>query len=160
MRITSFSDLCGVFEDRQIPFHREDVHSALEIPTRIRGEQFVAVLVWDPRAKLFQVVQPLIFDVPADRHADIAMALVHVNHALVLPGFGLDPHLNRLYYRWVVPRQEDGSMLVRDLDKAVQAVLDTCRDFLPPMRALVAGEITPDQVLQQASELRDQPPAG
>lgn len=134
----SFAELKDFLAKRDIPVQADDARQVLEIPTYIRGEPHAALLVWDPRAILLHVIQPLAVSVPEDREAQVMEAIVRINHQLVLPGLGYDHERKTIYYRWVVPRADDGSVTEENLDRAIRVVLETCRDFLPGLRAVAA----------------------
>ncbi len=153
--LQSFAELKTFLEGRNIPVRADDERQVLEIPTYIRGEQHLAVIVWDPRATLMHVIQPLAVDVHPDRVAEIADALVRVNHQLVLPGFGYDHDRNTVYFRWVVPREGDGGMSEEGLDRAIRTVLETCRDFMPGLRA-VAANMPSSEVIPFSARLKEE----
>lgn len=156
--IGSLDDVCALLASRGVPLQRDEANSAVEFATRIRNEPHTAAIVWDPRATLMQVIQPLAIPVPPDRLGAMALALAHVNHALVLPGFCLDVANGRLYFRWVVTRGPDG-LTEHALDQAIRAVLESCRDFLIPLRGVAEGRLQPEGVMAEAVRLRDLPPA-
>lgn len=153
--LNSFEDLKALFTSKNIPFHADDTRSALEIPTYIRNEPMSAVLLWDPRATLFHVIQPLPIDVPQDREGEVMKAVVRINHSLVLPGFGYDHEQRRLYFRWVVPRELDGPLHEQSLDRAIRTVLETCRDFIDPLRAVATGPTPASEVVAMATRQRE-----
>lgn len=153
--LASFDDLKALLVARNVPFQADDTRSVLEIPTYIRNENHSAVILWDPRAVLLHVIQPLQIAVAAGRDAAVVDAVVRVNHSLVLPGFGYDHPARQLYYRWVVPREPDGGLTEAGLDRAIRTVLETCRDFLPALRAVAAGELASAEVVATATRQRD-----
>ena len=154
--LTNFADLKSFLTSRGVPFAADDARQVLEIPTTIRGEAHAGVILWDPRAALLHVIQVLGVAVPPGRERDLVDAIARINHALVLPGFGFDHAAGQVYYRWVVPRAADGGMSEEDLDRAIRTVLESCRDFLPALRAVASGEAPADQVMMFSSRLRDE----
>ncbi len=151
----SFAELKAFLEGRNIPLRADDERQVLEIPTYIRGEQHLMVIVWDPRATLIHVIQPLAVDVQEDRRGQVMDALARVNHQLVLPGFGFDHERNTLYFRWVVPREPNGGMSAEGLDRAIRTVLETCRDFLPGLRE-VAANMPSSEVIPYSAKLKEE----
>lgn len=145
--LSGFQDLKRLLEARDIPLLVDEQRQAIEIPTYIRNEQHRAVLLWDLRATLLLVIQPLLVEVPLDRELAMADALTRINHVLVLPGFGYDHERHAVYYRWVVPREPDGGMREEAVDQAVRTVLQSCRDFLPAIRAVAAGQTPSSEVV-------------
>ena len=154
--LTSFADLKSFLTSRGVAYAADDARQVLEIPTTIRGEAHAGVVLWDPRALLLHVIQVLRVDVPEGRELALADAVSRINHALVLPGFGFDHAARQVYYRWVVPRAVDGGMSEDDVDRAVRTVLESCRDFLPALRAVASGEAPSDQVMMFSNRLRDE----
>ena len=150
----SFQDLKALFVSRDVPIVTDEARQAVEIPTYIRGEGHRAVLLWDPRATLLLVIQPLAVEVPLDREGAMTDALARVNHALVLPGFGYDHDRHAVYFRWVVPRESEGGMREAAVDQAIATVLQSCREFLPGLRAVASAQISPDQVVPWSMKQR------
>lgn len=153
--LASYDDLKAHLEAKQVPFEADDLRQVVEIPTYIRNENHSAVLLWDPRAILLHVIQPLPFDIPPRQEPALIEAVVRVNHSLVLPGFGYDHLARHLYFRWVVAREPEG-LSEEALDRAIRTVLETCRDFLPTLRAVVAGRLTPAEVVEATTRQRDE----
>lgn len=149
----SFADLLAVLEKRDVPAVVDEQRQAVEIPTFIRGEGHRAVLLWDPRATLFQVIQPLNIPVSVSDEAGVVDALARVNHQLVLPGFGYDHDRRVIYFRWVVPRAPDGGLSEDALDRAVATVLQSCRDFLPGLRAVAEGKVNASEIIPFSAAL-------
>lgn len=151
--MNTFSDLLAVLGQRDVPTLVDEARQAVEIPTFIRGEGHRAVLIWDPRATLFQVIQPLNIPVSVSGEAGVVEAVARVNHQLVLPGFGYDHDRRAIYFRWVVPRAPDGSMTEDALDRAVATVLQSCRDFLPGLRAVAEGKLNASEIIPYSAAL-------
>lgn len=147
--LTNFQDLVALIEKFELPHQGDAERSAVEVGTRIRGEAGRMLIVWDTRAALLHVIHPLAIEVSPERTVPMAEAVVRVNHALVLPGFGCDLNDRSVYFRWVVPRHMDGTMTDDEVDRAVRTVLGSVRDFLPALRAVAAGA-SPGDVLTVA----------
>lgn len=153
--LQSFAELKSFLEGRKIPLRADDERQVLEIPTYIRGEQHLALIVWDPRATLVHVIQPLSIDTAPDRVTQMTDALARVNHQLVLPGFGFDHDRNTVYFRWVVPRESEGGMTEEGLDRAIRTVLETCRDFMPGLRE-VGAHMPSSEVIPYSMKLKEE----
>lgn len=149
--LRSFEDLKSLLSRRDVPTLVDEERQAVEIPTFIRGEPHQAVLLWDPRASLLAVIQPIHVPVSAEVEPAVLDALARVNHALVLPGYGYDHERRTIYFRWVVPREPEGAMSEASLDRAVNTALQSCRDFLPSLRAVASGAVPSSAVLTHAA---------
>jgi len=152
----SFAELKDFLKGRDIPIAFDDARQAVEIPTYIRSEAHSAVILWDPRAILLQVIQPLHVEVPLEYEGRIADAITRINHQLVLPGFGYDHERHAVYFRWVVPREADGSLSEDALDRAIRTVLQSARDFLPGLRAVAAGQTPAAEVVAYSMGILEQ----
>lgn len=145
--VSSWEDLVEWVKRYSVEALAEHDQHALTLPTLIDGEQHAATIVWDTRALLVHVIQPLdVHLMDPSRIPALESAIVRINHVLVLPGFGYDHEDNRVYYRWVVPRTVDG-IDGDDLDRAIRSVLETCRDFLGALRAVAAGDLEAEELL-------------
>lgn len=123
---------------------------ALGLPGRM-------AVIWQPRHLLVQYLYPLPFDIDEQALTVVADAVVRVNHALLLPGLGLDHSSRHAYYRLVAPRLADGSLSTTDVDRWIAAVLSTSHDFLGPLREVASGITAPADILLRARATADRP---
>lgn len=151
--IKDFADLRAALAQINAPSRVDEPGQAIELGVLIGGEEHALALVWDPRATLLHVIVPLQIEVGAEFATAIALAVARVNHALVLPGFGLDLDHGRLYYRWVVPRLPEG-LEPGEADRAMRAAVETAGDFLVALREVASGALPPESVLERAGALR------
>ncbi|HMV66317.1 MAG TPA: hypothetical protein PKA64_05665 [Myxococcota bacterium] len=151
--IHDFQALCALLTGVGAPARIDEAARAVEIAVTLGGEPHGAMVYWDVRAPLLHVVLPLRFEVAPAHAAELALAIVRVNHAIVLPGFGLDADRGQTYFRWVVPRQADG-VPEDDVRKAVVAAVSAAGDFLAPLREVAAGALDAARVLDRAAALR------
>ena len=156
----SFEDLVTALDRLQIPHAADPSRAAVEIATRVYEGGGALVIFWDPRLALVQLVHPLGFAVPAERRAGFFQALVAVNHALVLPGFGSDLDASAPYFRLVLPRRPpDGSFSDDELRQGISTAVNTVRDFREVLRRVALDGLDPDQVLATAAAIKAASPA-
>ena len=146
--LASFDDLIALFQRDEVP-HRVTKPSQVELPTKIKDLQSQLVIVWEPNAAILQCIHPLPFRVPEERVTAIESAIVRINHALMLPGFGLNHEVSLIYYRLCVPRREDGQMSVRELQRACQTAISTAADFYIPLQRVALENQPADEILNQ-----------
>jgi hypothetical protein len=105
-----------------------------------------AVIHWPDDVALTGLILPLPFHVPDEATGVLCEACVRLNHVLLLPGFGVDVDGGYAYFRSVQAREHDGGMRVEALKRMVEAAVSTAAGFAPLLAAVVAGDLTPEQV--------------
>ena len=158
MKLNNLNDLVAFIARNGLPHKAVPAQHAVEVGTRIRGRPGQMIIVWDPRATLLHIIAPLGIPVAEDMVPAVLDALARINHSLVLPGFGFNHEDRSLYYRWVVPRADDGMTEV-EVDRAVKTVLGSVRDFWPALSAVASDERPSDEVMLVAAETRISPEA-
>ena len=148
--LASFDDLITLLEQDRIP-HRIANPSVpqVELPTRIGALQSQLMIIWGPTAPILQCIHPLPFRVPEERIAAIESAIARINHALVLPGFGLNHKVRLIYYRLSIPRREDGQLSAQEFQKACQTAIGTAADFYLPLKKVALDNQPAAEILNQ-----------
>jgi hypothetical protein len=150
-RIANFQDLLEVFVRDNVPHRADPEQQRVALPTKHGSLQGELLILWDARSSLLQCIQPLPFEVPQDRIGAAESAIARINHALMLPGFGLN-HVSRLlYYRLSVPRRDDGTLSVLDLQRLISTTVHTAADFYIPLLGICLEGKPPEQVMAEAA---------
>lgn len=154
MTVTTFGDLTSLLTKEGVPFRVDEAGQHLALPIRSGPLETEMVILWDAQTLLAQCVLPLPFDVPEDRIGAAESAIAWINHALKMPGFGLD-HANRvLYYRLSVPRHADGSLTEDEVKRLIQTTVSTSEDFFASLRGVALDSLPPADVLADAARRR------
>lgn len=122
-------------------------HHAVELPTYAPPVEGALVILWSPDPQLVQLIHPLPFAVVPERVAAVEGALLRLNHALALPGFGYNYTTARVYFRLVLPRQPSGQIGEEDIGRAASTVMSTLRDYWMPLRAIILEGAAPETIL-------------
>lgn len=155
MMILSFADLLAAFDRAKIPYAANAETQSVEVPAGAAGPGLVLLLRWSARAELVELLLPLGLTVPAERLAAALDAINRINHALVMPGMGLDPRRNALFYRLVLPRRApEGGLSEPELRAAMQTAVNSARDFREALRQVADEGLAAEQVVARAGALR------
>lgn len=155
--LRSYDDLLSYLKREGAAFTEIRAHHAVELQVRSPPAEGVLALVWQPDPQLVQFLFPLPFPIPSERTTVVESALARINHALMLPGFGLNHDSGTAYYRLVLPRRPDGGMDPDEIRRAVSTVLTTVRDFWQPLRAVIQEGAAAEGVLAAAARTSGKP---
>ena len=108
------------------------------------------VMKWQDKEAVLQLVHALPLIVPRERLGAVESAIVRLNHALALPGFGLDHESRRLYFREVLPITAEG-VSPTDIQALFRAMVRTSLDLLGPIQRIIDGSGSPESVVVDAS---------
>ena len=80
----------------------------------------------------------------------VSDALTRLNHALAIPGFDLNHEHGLIAYRLYLPIYPRGSVRPNEVQAMFRLTVKTAADFFPTLRRIVAGEIKPEDVVDEA----------
>lgn len=156
--LTNFSDLLNLLTKDKIPHQVDRQQQRVSIPTKSGVLEGELLIEWDVSNPIVQVIQPLPFLVPENRIAACESAIARINHALMLPGFGLNHASCLLYYRLSIPRRSDGSFPVDELQLLFRTAISAARDFYLPLAGVVLQEQNPENVIAVATAFQQNDP--
>ena len=148
--LLSYNDLLAALTRDGVMHQASPAERSVMIPTRIGASDAAMILRWAPDQGALHVVQSLPLAVPAEARAAVSHAMNLLNHALALPGFGLDHENRRLYFRTVLPITP-GGVNPADVQALFRAMVRTSLDLLPPIRRVLEGGASPEGVVVDAS---------
>ncbi|HEX2573161.1 MAG TPA: YbjN domain-containing protein [Polyangia bacterium] len=137
-----------------IPLVDVPAYHALEMTTHSPPVEGTLALVWEPQLHLVQLVHALPFEVSPERLSAVEHAIVRINDALAVPGFGFNSERRLVYYRLVLPRHSDGSLEDEDIKRAISTVLTTLGDFWLPLDGVIRGGEDADAVVAAARKAK------
>lgn len=143
--ITDFSSLVQALQADGASLQADPAGHSIRIPLVEDWIQSVLWLRWDPEYTLLHIMLPLPEPIPSERLSTIESLITHVNHRLVVPGFGLDHDNGTAYFRLTVPRGEGGTLVITEVRKLLRTTVETTRDFAPMFRTVVQdGKSVPE----------------
>lgn len=148
--ITRYEDLLDLLRKDGVLHQANLEERSVTIPTG-RGElRGVLVIRWQGEQGVVQLVQSLPFTVPAERTAAFESALSRLNHALLLPGFGLNHEGSTPYYRLALPLFPGRPPRPEDVRAAFRTAVKTAADFLPALRRVATEGASPETIVADA----------
>lgn len=145
-RLHTYQDLLDLLNRDAVLHQAEPGEQSARIPTRRGGFEGVLTIRWQERDRVIQFIHPLPIEVPSARLAAVESAVARINHALALPGFGINHEARGLYYRVAVPLPREGADGL-DVVAVFQATVKNAADFYPALRRVVLGESRPETVV-------------
>jgi hypothetical protein len=157
--LATFADLLARLQADNVPHQVVDPErQVVAVPANLGGTPTQTVFRWETGSPLFQIIVPMPFPVPADRVAAYESALVRVNNAIALPGFGFDHDKGLPYYRLSLPRETDGGLRLELLQRMLASAVANARDFLGALRGVTTGG-SPADVIKAAVAEKQGPPS-
>lgn len=148
--VRTYAQLVELLTRDQVSFQADPPNQSVHIPTRARGADGVLVIRWQEAEGMAQLVHPLPITLTPRRLSAVEAAIARVNHALILPGFGINHEANLIYYRIALPVPNEGVP-----DHAIQglfsAAVRTAADFGPSLRRVAEEDAPGDGILADAS---------
>lgn len=151
MLISSFSDLLRLLERDGVPHEADPDAQSVVVPTELGALSGEMLMRWDEDGQTFQCIHPLPFAVTPARTAPVEGAVARINHALALPGFGLDHESGFTYFRLAVLRPADGAISDDEIRRLFGVVVETVRDFQDALRGVILEDGRPEDALTAAT---------
>ncbi|MBL8636728.1 MAG: YbjN domain-containing protein [Myxococcales bacterium] len=150
--IGNFADLVKLLEKDGV-LHKTDLaEQTVQIPTQ-RGElDSVLLMRWQDSDGVVQFIQALPIEVPADKLLIVSDAVTRLNHALAIPGFDLNHQHGLVAYRLYLPIYPRGSVRPNEVQAMFRLTVKTAADFFPTIRRIIAGEIQPEAIVDEAKK--------
>jgi hypothetical protein len=138
-RVGSFDELIAFLGAEGASFRIDATAQIVQLSTRAPAHDGALFLRWDRDLAYVQIVATLLRDVPEDRLREVVDAVTRLNHALPLPGFGMDLGRRQVYFRVTLIAGEDG-LPVEVLKRGVLTAVGNARDLAGPLARVVDGE--------------------
>lgn len=148
--IRSYQDILNLLARDGILHQADPPDLSVRIPTARGAVEGLMLLRWQERDGVMQLIHPLPLRARADRLSEVEGAILRLNHALALPGFGLDHGSGQLYYRATLPVVPDG-VTDRTVQSVFRAVVRSVYDLLPALRRVVEEGASAEGVVADAS---------
>ncbi len=137
--ITSYDDLVGFFAESGLLHQADPAQSLVTLPTKKDQLEAAMYIRWQQDFEVVHFIQELNFELPEERLSEVALAIVVLNHALPLPGFGINMGTRSSYFRVTMPRRPDGSLLKKEIQGLFNLVVRTAAEHLSKLRAVADG---------------------
>ncbi len=145
--LSSFEDLVAFLESQSIPHRVVQEEQKVVIPTRTKQREGELAILWGHEHSMIQCVHPLPFKVHEERMSEMESAIAWINHALMLPGFGIDHKNSYVYYRMNVPLR-DHSASVTELEALFRTCVGTSSEFSGLLSEVNEGAVDGSEVLE------------
>ncbi|ACY14236.1 YbjN domain-containing protein [Haliangium ochraceum] len=149
--ISKFDDLAAFFSKSGLQHQADSDQSVVQIPTRngpLEGAMFIR---WDTNQKVVHFVQTMNITLTDERMADLALAVAILNHALPLPGFGINVGERQCYFRISMPFRPDGTLSEKEIQGLFNHAVGTATQHLPTLRDVAENGAEPMKILEQTS---------
>lgn len=148
--VRSFADLLALLQRDGVPHEANLPGSELVIPTQRGALDAVLLLRWQQDAGVVQFIQPLPFEIPAERIPALEAAICRLNPALVVAGFELAYDQRRVGFRTTLPFMPRGGLSAEEIQAYFRVTVKTAADFLPTLQRIAQGLASPQNVLTDA----------
>jgi hypothetical protein len=137
--VTTFQQLVAFLVENNFPHGADAAAQIVELPSNAAPLPGNLYIRWETKIPFIQIIHLVIDNLPADRLKELETAVVVLNNALELPGFGVEHANRRLYCRFTVPVIPPEGISSTTLNQLGMACVAHARDFLAAFQAVVAG---------------------
>lgn len=138
-RVGSFDELISFLGAEGASFRQDPTSQIVQLALRPSDGGGPLFIRWERNLPYVQIVTTLARDIADERIREVLDALARLNHAIPLPGFGIDLARRQVYFRSTLLIADEG-VPVDLLKRAVLAVASNARNLSTPLRRVIAGE--------------------
>lgn len=148
--LTSFEDLVAFLESQSIPHRVVQGQQKVVIPTRAKDIESELAILWGHEHSIVQCIHSLPFKIREERISEMEGAIARINHALMLPGFGIDHENRYVYYRMMIPLRNH-SASVTELEELFRTCVSTSSNFYILLSEVNSGKVDAHEVIEFAA---------
>lgn len=151
--IASYQDLVDFMKGEGVPHELEPATQSVQIPTEQKGVRGVQIIRWQGDDGVVQFIQSMLRDLPEARLPALESAVARLNHALAWLGLDLNHAGRVLAYRLAVPFLPRGAVEPAEIQSGFRAAAKAGAELAPILGRVVAGELAPEGVVDEARKL-------
>ena len=148
--ISSYDELVELFATSGLQHQAEPEQLLIKIPTREGPLDGVLFIRWEAREQVVHLVQTINIAIPDDRLSALALAIAILNHALPLPGFGINVGLRNCYFRITMPLRPDGTITRQEIQGLFNLVVRSAAEHFAVLRDVARNGADPMSILTAA----------
>jgi hypothetical protein len=137
--LTTYQDLIDLLKRDSVKHETDNKKALVRIPTKREDLEGTMLIRWQAAEGVVQFIQTLPMDISEDRIPAMETAVLRLNHALAVPGFGLDHQNRKLYYRFVAPFMPRGGLQDKEVRLYFQLTLKQAAEFFAPLKQVAEG---------------------
>lgn len=145
--ISSYDELVGFFATTGLQHQAEPDQFLIKVPTRQGPLDGVLFIRWEASAQVVHFVQTINLAIPEDRLSALALAIAILNHALPLPGFGINAGLRNCYFRITMPLRPEGTISKQEIQGLFNLVVRHASEHFAVLRDVAQNGADPMQIL-------------
>ena len=149
--ISSYDELVGFFATSGLQHQAEPDQSLIKVPTRQGPLDGVLFIRWEANEQVVHFVQTINIEIPEARLSALALAIAILNHALPLPGFGLNTGLRNCYFRITMPIRPDGTISKQEIQGLFNLVVRNASEHFAVLHDVAQKGADPMQILADTS---------
>lgn len=148
--IASYEELVRFFSESGLLHQAEPAELLIKIPTRKDALDGVMFIRWQADHQMVHFVQTMGFDVPPEQLQPLGLAICLLNHALPLPGFGINAGAHQCYFRITMPLRPEGTITRKEIQGLFNIAVRTAVEHYHSLRNVALANADPMHVLQPA----------
>lgn len=145
--IRSYDELAGFFAGSGLQHQAEPGQSLIKVPTHKGPLDGVLFIRWEASQQVVHFIQTLDFAIPPERLPAVALAAAILNHALPIPGFGINAGLGNAYFRITMPLRPEGTIAKAEVQGLFNLVVRTASEHLGALREVAVSGADPMAIL-------------
>lgn len=148
--ISNFDELAAFFAESGLMHESVREQSLVKIPTRKDSLDGVLFVRWDSEQQVVHFVQSLNIAIPKERLEPLALAMALLNHALPLPGFGINVVQGYGYYRFTMPLRPDGTLTRQEIQGLFNLAVRMASEHRPVLYEVAEKNADPMSIVPAA----------
>lgn len=145
--ISNYEEFAQFFSESGLLQQADPAAFSIRLPIKKDALDGVMFVRWEANTSVVHFVQTLDFEIPEARLPPYALAVCLLNHALSIPGFGINAGLRQSYYRITMPLHPDGTITKQEVHGLFNHSVNTAAEHVEQLRAIATTDADPMTIL-------------
>jgi hypothetical protein len=146
--ISSYEEMVHFFTETGLLHQAEPSQALVKVPVRKGALDGVMFIRWQADQQVLHFIQTIPVEIPAERLPAVALASAILNHAMPIPGFGINVGSRQGYYRITLPLRPDGTLTRGEIQGVFNLAVRTAAEHHGALREVAVNNADPMQILQ------------
>ena len=145
--IGDFNGLLELLNQDSVTHQTNQQEQLVLIPTEKGGLDSVFVIRWAADSGVVHFIHQIPVKLPAERLSAVEIAMMRLNHAMPLPGLGINHDGPSMYFRMSIPFQPRGGLTREEIRGYFSHTLSQSELWRPVLTEVINGKAEPNEAV-------------
>jgi hypothetical protein len=146
--ISSYEEMVRFLSETGLLHQAEPSQALVKVPVRKGTLDGVMFIRWQADHQVIHFIQTIPVEIPVERLPAVALASAILNHAMPIPGFGINVGSRQAYFRITMPLRPDGTLSRPEIQGLFNLAVRTAAEHHGALREVAVNGADPMHILE------------